>query len=202
MDEAGANVGGCRSSPSWNRLLTAQIVPQQQAKLLGKVIVHLTTPSTSTRAPTERGFREIRQTHLTRHNSKIVRSVLNSACGDGSRAASCTKAEVPLLGVIHGVGRFAMVAFAARGGCGAARPGTVPGRADRAAGGRGWRRRAGLSYQIASASRSTWSRLATVGSKMSSSTPSSSKAAARSRTASGVRGAPIATPSAHSPRNP
>jgi Uncharacterized protein conserved in bacteria (DUF2252) len=57
-------------------------------------------------------------------------------------------------------------------------------------------------YRTASARRSTWSRLATVGSKMTSSTPSSSKAAARSRTASGVRGAEEASPSAQSPRNP
>jgi enamine deaminase RidA (YjgF/YER057c/UK114 family) len=58
------------------------------------------------------------------------------------------------------------------------------------------------SQPTASASRSTWSRSATVGSKISSSTPSASKAAARSRTAAGVRAAPAATPSAQSPRKP
>jgi hypothetical protein len=53
--------------------------PAAAGEIARKVIVHLTTPFPSTGAPTERGFREIRQTHLTRHNSKIVRSVLNSA---------------------------------------------------------------------------------------------------------------------------
>jgi rSAM/selenodomain-associated transferase 1 len=56
--------------------------------------------------------------------------------------------------------------------------------------------------RTASARRSTWSRSATVGSKISSSTPAASKAAAVSLTASGVRDAPAATPSAQSPRNP
>jgi hypothetical protein len=66
-----------------------------------------------------------------------------------------------------------------------------------AAGGRYW-----AVARTASASRSTWSRSATVGSKISSSTPAAAKASAISLTASGVRDAPEATPSAQSPRNP
>jgi SAM-dependent methyltransferase len=65
------------------------------------------------------------------------------------------------------------------------------------AGGRYW-----AVFRTASASRSTWSRSATVGSKISSSTPAVAKASAISLTASGVRDAPPATCSAQSPRNP
>lgn len=68
--------------------------------------------------------------------------------------------------------------------------------------GRGHRPAGRPGYLTTSASRSTWSGLVTVGSKISSSMPSAANAAARSLTASGERGVLVAIISAKSPRNP